>query len=64
LKLNPEPADPKYAKRLTREQAEAVREAKANEWTYAEIKEEFGICKQAAINIVKGRTHREVEARQ
>jgi predicted DNA-binding protein YlxM (UPF0122 family) len=48
----------KYAKRLTPEQAEAVKEAREI-MTYDEIMETFDISRQAVANIVKGRTHRE-----
>jgi hypothetical protein len=42
---------------LTPEKAEELREDRAS-LTYREITEKFGISRQAAINIVKGRTHR------
>ena len=56
--MKPEPVDPKYARRLTAVQAKALREAR-KVMTYREITEEFGISRQSAIAIVKGRTHRD-----
>jgi predicted DNA-binding protein YlxM (UPF0122 family) len=53
----------KYAKRLTTEQAAAIRAARS-ELTYPEIMEEFDVSRQTVANIVKGRVHKREAASQ